>query len=223
MRQLWEGLAPFLAVPRSAAPIAGLRYIELLLESGELTQIKLALSLSSSIEQAAWSPEARNAATQARLRALVLSGNLSVAAAEARLILDAPPSNLLVSEACLVLAQEAEASLRLLRDENPRWKDDDRVLPEHDRLRHLALDLYLRPPLSISPSPNPAARGLWGALSVYSLCGDHSLAIEAAKDLLVLYPDSPSAMRAKAFLAQATSNPHPVPRREFSEQQPTTP
>lgn len=195
---LWQRFEPFLAIARSPTARIGVRYAELLLESGDAPK---ALALFSRLENDAWNPDDRAAARQGRLRGMVATGKSEEAVAEAREIVKTATTPELVAEAKFILAKASDELLRKLLEENPRWEEDDRVRPERARLYHDALDFYLYPSLFAGAVSEPAARGLWGAIGIYKLTGETPLAMEAARDIVELHGATSYAKLAQEFLA----------------------
>ena len=104
-------------------------------------------------------------------------------------------------EAKYILATAADASLRKLLTDNPRWAEDSHVIPERHRLYNEALDLYLYPSLFAGSESEAAARGLWGAASIYLLAGESQKALECARDIAALYPHTKTASQAADLIA----------------------
>lgn len=195
---LWPKAEPFLSVSRSPAARLGLRYAGLLLETKESAK---ALALYSQIEKDAWNPDDRAAARQGRLRGMVATGQEAEAVAEAREIIKGAATPELQAEAKYILAKASDTLLRKLLEENPRWEEDDRARPERHRLYHDAIDFYLYPSLFAGAATEPAARGLWGAIGIYQLTGEVPLAVEAARDIVILHPASSYVKLAQEYLA----------------------
>jgi hypothetical protein len=196
----WGAGERFLDLPRSPAARVGLRYAGLLLDSGNPATQERALDLFRQIETQAWSPEDRAAARRGRLRALIATGRAAEAVAEAEELAETAEDPAVLIEAKYILASAAAEDLRLLLEANPRWEEDVFVRPERHRLYHAALDLFLFPYLFFGSEIEPASRGLWAAIEIYQQAGEFIPAMEAARDLLVLYPGTPAAERAQAFL-----------------------
>ena len=201
---LWTRAEPFVGVPRSPAARIGLRYAALLIDSTEAKNAATALALLSRLEREAWSEEDRAAAKQGRLRAMVASGKAAEAVAEATELAKSSTDPLVQIEAKFILARAADAQLRKLVDENPRWEEDDRVRPERHRLFHEAVDLYLYPYLFHGARNEAVARGLGQLSELYRFTGDDQLALETARDLVTLYSETSPAKSASAFIAGLT-------------------
>jgi hypothetical protein len=208
---LWPKAEPFVGIARSPAARLGLRYAGLLLETNEAAK---ALALYSQIEKNAWNTDDRAAARQGRLRGMVATGREQEAVAEAREIIKGAATPELQGEAKYILAKASDALLRKLLDENPRWEEDDRVRPERHRLYHDAIDFYLYPSLFAGAVSEPAARGLWGAIGIYKLTGETALAVETARDIVILHPATSYAKLAQEYLA---SLPEEARKQDFEK------
>jgi hypothetical protein len=200
---LWQRFEPFVGIARSPAPRVGLRYGDLLLETGDAAQATKALALFSQVEKDAWNPDDRITARQGRLRGMVATGKTDEATAEAREIVKTSTSPEILTEAKYILAKASDELLRKLLEENPRWEEDDRVRPERARLYNDALDFYLYPSLFNGAVSEPAARGLWGAIGIYKLTGETPLALECARDIVELHAGTRYAKLAQDFLSTA--------------------
>ncbi len=194
----WQG---FLAVPKSPTAAVGDAYATALLATNDPKHAAEALEIFSRIEQDAWDDADIQVAKRGRLRAMVATGHAAEAVAEAVELSQASEDPTVLIEAKYILAEAASARLRKLVDDNPRWQEDPRVTPEHDRLYNEALDLYLHPYLFLGSETEAASRGLWGAVQTYRFGGDDDSAIEAARDLATLYPATRYAALAKEYLA----------------------
>lgn len=196
----WESAAPWLGISRSSAARVGLAYGDLLLRTGKLGQAKKALAVFRKIEAESWSPEDDMAAQQGRLRAMVATGRAQDAVEEAMDLAKISEDPAVLIEAKFVLASAADKQLRQLVKANPRWIEDVYVIPERNRLYHEALDLYLYPGLFAGSESEAAARGLWGAVSVYQFTEELPAAVELSRDLVTIYPDTKYAALAQKFL-----------------------
>jgi len=193
----WRRWKPFLRVSKSPAGAVGNAYALALLDSNDPAK---ALEIFKLVEAGAWSKGDESAAKQGRLRALVATGHASDAVAEAvELARDSDDPAVLV-EAKFILAEAAQARLRKLVEDNPRWDEDPLVRPEYERLYNEALDLYLHPYLFLGSDTDAASRGLWGAVQVYRFGGDDRNAMESARDLTAFYAGSRYAKLAKDYL-----------------------
>lgn len=197
---LWTKWEPWLALPRSPAPEVGLACAESLLSSGKPEVIAQALTLFTSIESSAWDPGSRGRAKQGRLRAMIAGGRAAEAVEEAAELAKITEDPAVLIEANFIRAKAADAALRKLIEENPRWEEDVFVVPEHARLHNEALDLYLHPSLFLGSEAVAAARGLAGGIGIHKLTGDLASARELARDLVGLYPETAEASKAQAFL-----------------------
>ena len=197
---LWQKKEAFLRLSNSNAGAVGLVLGELLLHSDRRNDHEFALELFLRLENEDWDYSRRESARRGRLRAMVKLGDAEAAVKEARQLAEESEDPAVLNEAKLVLAEAARSKLERLVEENPRWKEDDRVRPERNHLYHRALDLYLFPYLFHGTSEEQAARGLWGAVSIYRLSGEPAAAAAAARDIVVLYPETTPARVAEDFL-----------------------
>ena len=197
----WNKAEPWLPVPRSPAARIANALGNLLLQTGDPAQAAHALELFKKIEAGAWSPSDKMCARQGRLRAMVATGNAGEAVREAGELASATENPAVLIEAKHLLASAADASLRRLLTDNPRWEEDPRVIPERHRLYNEALDLYLYPSLFAGSESEAAARGLWGAAGIYILAGESQKALECARDIATLYPHTKFAGPATDFIA----------------------
>ncbi len=204
---LWLSWEPYLAVAKSPAPRVGVAYADVLLAGGDPAKANQALELFSRIERESWGDEAKAAARQGRLRAMVATGKAADAVEEAKALARESEDPTILIEANYILASAAHRDLAKLLEENPRWEDDLNVRPERHRLYNEALDLYLHPYLFFGSATDAAARGLWGAVEVLQLGNDAANAAECARDLTTLYPGTEYARRAAAYLAQSSTTP----------------
>jgi len=199
---LWRAWEPLLDLPESPAPRIGNIYGLLLLQSGDASRAAEALKVFTSIEAKGWDDgESKSVARQGRLRAMVATGNAAAAVSEAeQLALESEDPEVLI-EAKFILAEAAKAALVKLQTDNPRWTEDINVRPERERLYHEALELYLYPYLFYGSEVSTASRGLWGVISVHQFNNDIPAAIEASRDMVRLYPETPFGHKANEFLA----------------------
>jgi hypothetical protein len=198
---LWQRFEGYTSVPKAPAGRVGLRYGSILLDTNDAKNAQTALMVFSRIEKDSWNPEEKISAKQGRLRGMVATGKADEAVAEAREIVKSSTSPEVLVEAKYILAKASDKLLRELIEENPRWEEDDRVRPERNRLYHDAIDFYLYPSLFAGAVTEPAARGLWGAIGIYKLGDEPTLAVEAAKDILILHPNSSYVKAAQEYLA----------------------
>lgn len=197
----WAKLSPWLSVPRSPAARVGLLLGDLYLRSENPEKIASSLDLFKNLESNAWSDDDKMAARQSRLRSMVANGQAKDAVAEAVELAAITENPAVLIEAKFILAEADSAALRKLVADNPRWEEDIYVRPEHARLYHGALDLYLYPYLFQGSEIEPAARGLWGALQVYDFVGEKSHAQECGRDLVAVYPGTKYAKLATDYIA----------------------
>ncbi len=204
----WGESQRFLPYRRSRAASMGIHYAELLRRSENLGHRERALEIFTKVESDAWSPEDRAAAKQGRLRAMISTGRAEAAVREAKELAAASEDPAVLIEAKYILATAADSDLRKLEEENPRWSEDIFVRPERERLYNEALDLYLYPFLFYGSEIEPSSRGLWGAVKIYNFGGNKTSAIDAAKDIISIYPKTSYAKEAATFLA---ANPEESP------------
>lgn len=201
---LWQAWGAVLDLPKSPAPRIGNIYGSLLLQSGEPNRATEALEIFTRIETQGWDDDAKRIARQGRLRAMVATGNAAAAVTEAeQLAVESEDPEVLI-EAKFILAEAAMSALTKLEADNPRWMEDIHVRPERERLYHESLELYLYPYLFFGTEEESASRGLWGAIRVHQLNHDIPSAIEASRDMVRLYPNTPYARQTEEFLATLT-------------------
>jgi hypothetical protein len=197
---LWRQARVWLTVAKSPAGEIGFAYGDLLLRIGDVVSIQKALDLFTTIEKEAWSDSDRVRARQGRLRAMLAAGMLQETIAEAKAMERVSEDPAVLIEPKFVLANAAEKALRKLVEDNPRWEEDAFARPDHERLYHEALDLYLYPALFFGSETEVAARGLWSALELSRFAGDLRQAIETSRDLIEIYPATSYARKAQDFL-----------------------
>jgi hypothetical protein len=205
LKAAWRELSPLLGVPDSPAARLGLRYAGLLAQAEGTEAKDEALGIFTSIFRQAKEATERAAAGRGRLRTLILSGRHPEAFKEAESLIKEGADPALCAEAHLVVAGSHAKRLRHHLEENPRWREDDRAGAERERLRNMALDSCLRAGLGCDSPPELAVRGLLGALQIHELCGDSDRALEIARDIAAIYPNTPGAQIAREFLARAQS------------------
>lgn len=201
LAQAWTSEERFLILPKSPAATAGIAYCDLLLRSQSPENAQKAADLITRIERDAWDGADRARAKQVKLRAMVATGHAKDAITEAlELAKDSEDPEILI-EAKYILAQAAEAQLRKLEKDNPRWQEDLLVRPERNRLVNEAIDLYLYPYLFFGSDVPTASRGLWGAVGIYRYIGETHNALESSRDLVALYANTPFAKPAGEYIA----------------------
>lgn len=197
---LWLKHLPWLDIPRSPAARIGCAYGNLLLKSENRSDSAKALEVFRTIESRAWDKQDQMNAKQGRLRAMVATGQAAGAVKEALDLAESTENPAVLIEAKFLLAEADDAALRKLVEDNPRWEEDVHVIPEHARLYHRSLDHYLFPYLFFGSESLPAARGLWGASRVYDFVGEREKALECARDLIAIYPDTKFCALAKTYV-----------------------
>lgn len=197
----WIKAEPWLPVPHSPAARIANAFGGALLQTGDPAKAARALELFKKVEAGAWDPADKLSARQGRLRAMVATGNAKDAINEAVELSSVTEDPAVLIEAKFILASAADASLRKLLEDNPRWEEDINIIPERHRLYNEALDFYLYPGLFAGSESEAAARGLWGAAGVYILTGETQKALECARDIAILYPQTKPAGPAKEFIA----------------------
>ncbi len=200
LAKLWQQREPYLNIENSDSGQFGLAYAEALLERAGEGDAALAIDIFGRIEANDWNRERRAQANNGRLRGMIADGMADQAVEQARALADQSEDPEVLIEAKYVLATAASKQLAQLLDENPRWQEDQWVRPERNRLYHEALNLYLFPYLFYGTYGAEAARGLWGAIEIYQQAGENDLALQTARDLVVLYQDTREADKAKTLL-----------------------
>ena len=210
----WKRAEPWLSFPRSPAGAIGCRYADLLLQTKDPAKAATANDLLTLIEQKSWSDQDKAHAKQGRLRAMVATGRAAEAIEQAKQLAQETEDPEILIEANYIMAQVAEKDLRAFLEENPRWDIDSNVIDQRHALYNKALELYLYPALFHGSDNARAARGLWGATGIYRLSASNAeeagnsdlsktqtgLAIETARDIIKLHPDTSEAKLAQQFL-----------------------
>lgn len=197
---LWRERRKFLGLQNSNTGRIALVLGEALLETGDPEDARRAMALFSLVEAEDWNTARHPRAQQGRLRAMIALGDAEAAVAEALQVADEAEAPEVLLEAKLVLAEAAFNELEELEEEHPRWEEDDRVRPDRNRLYHETIDRFLYPYLFFGSEEDAAARGLWGAIRLYRFAGETVQARECARDLTILYPNTPVASEAREWL-----------------------
>lgn len=197
---LWRQWQPFLTMPRSPAGRVAIAYADLLLKQQSQPEALQALELFTRIEHDAWDEPSQMQARQGRLRAMVATGQAEKAVNEAIELSKITEDPAVLIEAKYILARAADQRLRDLVEDNPRWEEDIYVIPERHRLYNEALDEYFYPYLFLGAEQDAASRGLWGAVEIYRFTGELPLALECARDLAAIYPETSYARQATDFI-----------------------
>ncbi|MGC1480093.1 MAG: hypothetical protein WA771_06295 [Chthoniobacterales bacterium] len=198
----WERWKGFVGVPKSPAGKILNVYTDLLLQTEEAVQAKRARAILEELSDTLWDEEQKLRARQNRLRAMVATGDAADAIEEAKELAKVSEDPAVLIEAKYILAVAAHETLLKLIENNPRWEEDFIVIPERARLVNESLDLYLYPYLFYGSEADTAARGLWGAIEIYEFVGDDENALESARDIAALYPDTSYAPRAAEIVAR---------------------
>lgn len=201
----WARRVSWLNRPCCDAGELGLIYAELLSRNSTTDRLERALKVYEQIEAGDWSLERRSRAQAGRLRIMLRQGRTAEVRPLAEVLLAKNGDPRVLIDLRHVLAETAAASVAQLEKDHPRWKDEDDLVPQHDQLLHEALDGYLFPHLFHGTEEDLAARGLWAASQLTLAQGDTAQASGWALDLTKLYPDTPEAAAASAFLIK-----HPV-------------
>lgn len=197
----WNTLAPLIGRPHHPAGDIGLALARLSLEHPETSARHRALAVCRALADADWNPVRRHHARLFTAKILAALGRTESSLEEARRLASEPDIVPEVAMPSHVLLAEADfAALRKLEEDNPRWADDDVVRPEREALFHRALDAALKPSLFHGAIEPPATQGMWTAVQLLELDRQVPAAADCARDLLNLYPTSPRAQDAKAFL-----------------------
>lgn len=204
----WNIAQPWLKVPRSPSARIANVLGDLLLRTGDPARAARALELFKNVESGTWDDADKLSARQGRLRAMVATGDAGAAVNEAAELSAATENPAVLIEAKYILATSADASLRQLLADNPRWEEDVAVIPERHRLYNEALDLYLFPSLFAGSESEAAARGLWGATGIYLLAGESRKALECARDITTFYPRTKFAAPAADLIASLPESQH---------------
>jgi hypothetical protein len=197
----WKRQEAWLSFPRSPAGAIGCVLGNMWVKSKDPTKATQALELFNRIEAKSWRDEDKARAKQGRLRAMLALGRAEEAVEQAQKLAEQSEDHEILIEAKNIMAQAAEKDLRNFLEENPRWEMDSNVIEERHRLYNRVLELYLYPALFFGSDAERSACGLWGAAGIYRLSNQTNLAIETARDIVTLYPDSPEATPAKQYLA----------------------
>jgi hypothetical protein len=204
LESYWEQFTPWLETPRSPSAAVACALGNALLATKERRNAERALQLFKLVEEKAWQPSDRDRAREGRLRAMSATGRAEKAIEEAKALAAETENPEILIEANHLMAQAAEKQLRAFLKENPRWDIDPNVIDVRHKLHARVLELYLYPSLFFGTNNEKAARGLWGAVGIYQLCGDQQLAIETSRDIVAFYPATPEASQAKDYLASLT-------------------
>ncbi len=200
--RLWLERKKLLARPRSNAAAIGLASAELLIADSSAARRQTGLQIFTEVAATAWSETDRARGREGRLRALLALGRAEEAVKEATELAAKTEDPGMLIEARHVLALASFDKLKKLVATHPKWREEDAVLPERNRLYHETLDLFLYPHLFHGSREETAARGLWSAAQVYEHAAEPARAAECATDILQLYPATAAAAEAKKYLTK---------------------
>ena len=189
-----------LGVPESRAGDAGNLYGECLRLTGEPLRREEALSVFAEVEKGTWNPVDREGAKRGRLRTMIDLGRSREVSAEIEELANSAEDPGMLLDSKLLIASARFAAMEKLVADNPRWQEDPPVRAERLRLLHETADNALYPFLFHGTARAQAAKGLAILLDLYEFTGDADGAREVATDLAEIYPDSPEAKKASAFL-----------------------
>lgn len=207
----WDFHSIHLHRPRSRTAAWGLAYGQSLMRETSSSRIRSALSVFDRIIDQAWSPDDVLEAKRGRLAALIAQGTLDVAEKEALVFTKEAKDPGPLIEVRYLLAQADFAALQLLEKENPRWEEDDEILPQRAELYHSALDRFLAPHLFHPDRAPLAARGLFTAAEVFSFANETEEAASRWRDLLAFYPETSWAEEARKRLDALPEKESPAP------------
>ncbi|MCF6314126.1 MAG: hypothetical protein L3J39_16885 [Verrucomicrobiales bacterium] len=199
-QELWNRKVAFLGQARSNTGELGLVYAQVLLQKDSVYHWVQALELYDLLLAKAWDVKVRGKARIGRVRVLVRQGDMRQANEAALAMESSSGSEELVATAQLLLAQIALIELRSLQNKHPRWQQDEEVLPERQRLYHLAIDYCLKPFLFHSEQRVLAAQGLMAAAELYDFVADDFGKQAVLEDVVEIYPDSVDAKLAREKL-----------------------
>lgn len=209
----WDKLRLHLGRARSNAGKIGIAYADALLTTdGEYHQ-RQALSVFDKVRAESWSEEDQMNAWQGRLRALIAMGDLEQALVESKEIAAQTDDPSAIIESTYLLAMADFERLKALEEENPRWMEDDLVLPERNALYHSTVDQLLWPFLFHGTREAVSARGLFAAAAVHQFAEKLDDASACLDDILALYPETKFAAQAEEKLGDPP----------FKDYQPTQP
>ncbi|NNE92993.1 MAG: hypothetical protein HKN23_15215 [Verrucomicrobiales bacterium] len=204
---VWDKKFSNLHRPRSNAGKIGLMLGEALLrdEKSEFRWNR-ALELYDLIRETSWSAEDKAAARKGRLQALIRLGDIDTAIKEATQLASETEDATMLIEAKFVLAKADFERLQKLEEENPKWMEDDTILPERNRLYHTTVDQFLWPYLFHGTLEEQAARGLVAAGEVYRFAGKEDESKACFEDAVKLYPGTDAAEKATILLDFKTND-----------------
>jgi hypothetical protein len=200
LAELWKAFSPFLPVQGSPTARIGLRYALLLLEADSAAARIDTLPIFEKIAAVAPVRQEQEAAKQGILRTLLRTGQWTRAESEALSLAVTPCGAALLAEARLTAGLVQKYRLRTFTEENPRWKFDEFVRPQRERLYRCALDNLLGAALVFGAPAELAVRARLMAMEVYAHEGDPSRATALAEDIVSFHTDSTEAKAARELL-----------------------
>lgn len=193
-KRAWYGL------PNSPTGEIALRLAHILAEENREEGLRKALALLEEVIARDWNEDRRRQAQARRLHLLVSSGRLPQAKREVEEILAKESDESLSIEARYVMGLLHREALRRLGEEHPRWREDDEVRPERERLFHAAVDAFLHAHVFHGSREEQAARGLWAASELYRRDGLENDARAKSQDIITFYPNTKYASMAKVAI-----------------------
>mgnify|MGYP005843064431 CR=1 FL=1 len=209
LRPLWNSLRPFVRVPGTPAGHAGLLLARALYEEGPPAALAEAMEILQTLERDDPSPETRAGALSLRLIVMGAQGRGPEAREEAARIFEQTgrPEPRVRAAAGYALANLLREDLAELERENPRWELDPLVRPDRNRLHHRIIELFLQPYLENGSQAGPAARSLWALVEFHRVNDREKEAASVARDIVEIYPETPEAPQAEAFLQTLKTKP----------------
>ena len=211
---VWDKKYAHLHRPKNNAGTIGIALGNALLREESEFKWRRALELFDHIHERAWDEPSKNEARQGRLRSLIRMGDLETAIHEARQLASETEDPTMLIEARYIVARADFERLKKLEDENPKWEEDDTVLPERNRLYHATVDEFLWPYLFHGTKEEQAARGLVAAGEVYRFAEKEDDAAACFEDAMKLYPETEAAKSAQQFLENSNK---PTPTNDTNE------
>ncbi|WP_050031183.1 hypothetical protein [Verrucomicrobium sp. BvORR034] len=197
----WEAVLPLLSRPNHPGGDLGLAYANACVASPAPATRSKALDICDVIISNDWNPQRRAQARWTRIQALVALNRTQDALGESRKILaDHGTDEWLAVRALLFTGKHSFEALKQLQSDNPRWEEDDLIVPERNRLFHESVECSVKPSLFHGTQEESATAGLWQAAAVLQFDGNLSAAADCARDILHLYPKAKEAGEVREFL-----------------------